>query len=160
MHTCYFYALIIGGFRYQKREALLTSHLQYPGTDYGWQILLKPFYSISLSLFKEISHPSGLDSSCKQRFFCIFAPPYSMTCIRLWFLNFPKWQTHVNNLSILYRLPLVGLKSAHKCAGITWSKNYLKFMFFSLLYPLLGIFEIYIFRNVDHVKANRMPFEC
>ena len=22
--------------------------------------------------------------------FCIFAPPYSMTCIRLWFLNFPK----------------------------------------------------------------------
>ena len=25
--------------------------------------------------------------------YCIFAPPYSMTCIRLWFLNFQKWQT-------------------------------------------------------------------
>ena len=51
--------------------------------------------------------------------FCIFAPPYSITCIRLWFLNFPMWRTYVNNLSILYRMPLVGSKSVHKRAGNT-----------------------------------------
>ena len=67
--------LIIGRFRYQKMETLLTSYFQYPGTAYGWQILLQPFYNISLSLFKEISHPSGLDSSCKQRFILHFCTP-------------------------------------------------------------------------------------
>ena len=34
-------SLIIGGFRYRKREALLTSHFQYPGTAYGCEILLQ-----------------------------------------------------------------------------------------------------------------------
>ena len=92
--------------------------------------------------------------------FCIFAPPYSMTCIRLWFLNFQKWQTYVNNLSIPYRMPLVGSKSVHKRAGNTWSKKYLKFMVFCPPNtPLLRIFEISFFRNVDNVEAKRMPFE-
>ena len=62
-------------FRYQKREALLTSHFQYPGTAYGCEILLLTFYSISLSLFKEISHPSGLDDSCEQRYILYFCTP-------------------------------------------------------------------------------------
>ena len=75
--------------------------------------------------------------------FCIFAPPYSMTCIRLWFLNFQKWQTYVNNLSIPYRMSLVASKSVHKRAGNTWPKKYLKFMVFApLIPPLLRIFEI------------------
>ena len=91
--------------------------------------------------------------------FCIFAPPYSMTCIRLWFLNFQKWQTYVNNLSIPYRMPLVASKSVHKRAGNTCSKKYLKFMIFPPNTPLLRIFEISFFRNVDHVEAKRMPFE-
>ena len=51
--------------------------------------------------------------------FCIFAPPYSMTCIRLWFLNFLKWQTYVNNLSIPYRMPLVASKSIRVVLAVT-----------------------------------------
>ena len=94
--------------------------------------------------------------------FCIFAPPYSMTRIRLWFLNFQTWQTYVHNLSIPYRMPLVWSKSVHKRAGNTWSKKYLNFMFFALPSntPLLRIFEISFFRNVDHVEAKRKSFEC
>ena len=92
--------------------------------------------------------------------FCIFAPPYSMTCIRLWFLNFQKWQTYVNNLSIPYRMPLVGSKSVHKRAGNTWSKKYLKFMVFApLIPPFTNFWKFFFFRNIDHVEAKRMPFE-
>ena len=90
--------------------------------------------------------------------FCIFASPYWMTCIRLWFLNFQTWQTYVNNLSIPYRMLLVGSKSVHKRAGNTWSKKYLKFMVFAPLIPPFYEFLIF-FGNVDHVEAKRMPFE-
>ena len=76
--------------------------------------------------------------------FCIFASPYSMTCIRLWFLNFQKWQTYVNNLSIPYRMPLVGLKSVHKRAGNTWSKKHMKFMVFAPLMPPFYKFSKFI----------------
>ena len=81
--------------------------------------------------------------------FCIIAPPYSMTCIRLWFLNFPKWQTYVNNLSIPYRLPLFGSKSVHKRAGNTWSKKYLKFMVFAPLIPPSTNFWNFLFLEVQ-----------
>ena len=79
--------------------------------------------------------------------FCIFAPPYSMTCIRLWFLNFQKWQTYVNNLSIPYRMPLVGSKSVHKRAGNTWSKKYLKFIIFAPLIPPFTNFWNFFFKK-------------
>ena len=83
-----------------------------------------------------------------------------MTCIRLWFLNFQKWQTYVNNLSIPYRMTLVASKSVQKRAGNTWSKKYLKFMVFAPLIPLFYEFlKFLFFRNVDHVEAKRMPFE-
>ena len=52
-----------------------------------------------------------------------------------------KWQIYVNNLSVPYRMPLVGSKLVHKRAGNTWSKKYLKLMVFA---PLLRIFEIII----------------
>ena len=140
-------SLIIGGFRYRKKGGIVDLPLPVP-----WH---------RLWMRKEISHPSSLDSSCEKRFTLYFCTPYSMTCIRLWFLNFQKWQTYVNNLSIPYRMPLVGSKSVHKRAGNTWSKKYLKFMVFAPLIPppLLRIFEISFFRNVDHVEVKRMPFE-
>ena len=91
--------------------------------------------------------------------FCIFALPYSMTCIRLWFLNFQNWQTYMNNLSIPYRMPLVGSKSVHKRAGNTWSKKYLKCIVFAhLIHPSTNFWNSF-FRNVDHVEAKRMPLE-
>ena len=77
--------------------------------------------------------------------FCIFAPPYSMTCIRLWFLNFTKVTnipTYVNSLSIPYRLKLVWSKLVHKRAGNTWSKKYLKFIVFYSKY-------IQVFENLE-----------
>ena len=59
-----------------------------------------------------------------------------MTCIRLWFLNFPKWQAYVNNVSIPYRLPIVGSSRFTNVPVIgTWSKEYLKFMVFAPLIP-------------------------
>ena len=91
--------------------------------------------------------------------FCIFAPPYSMTCIRLWFLNFPKWQTYVNKLSIPCGLLLVWSKSGHKRAGNTRSKKYLNLMFFAPLIPPSSIFWNFFFRNVDNVETNGMPFK-
>ena len=92
--------------------------------------------------------------------FCIFAPPYSMTCIRLWFLNFQKCHTYVNKLSIPYRMALVASKSVHKRAGNTWSKKYLKFMVFApLIPPFYEFLKFIFFRNVDHVEAKRIPFE-
>ena len=150
-------SLIIGGFRYRKREALLTSHFQYPGTAYGCEICNRfiPFHCHSSRKFRIRLASIAVANS---DLFCIFAPPYSMTCIRLWFLNFQKWQTYVNNLSIPYRMPLVGSKSVHKRAGNTWSKKYLEFMVFAPLMPSFYEFLIF-FRNVDHVEAKRMPFE-
>ena len=91
--------------------------------------------------------------------FCIFAPPYSMTCIRLWFLNFQMWQTYVNNLFIPYRMPLVGSKSVQKRAGNTWSKSTWNSCFLPPNTPLYEFLKFLFFRNVDHVEAKRMPFE-
>ena len=81
--------------------------------------------------------------------FCIFVPPYSMTCIRLWFLNFQKWQAHVNNMSIAYLLPLVGSKSVHKRAGHTWSKKCLQFMVFAPLIPPSTNFLKFLFLEMQ-----------
>ena len=67
--------------------------------------------------------------------FCIFAPHIQRPVSAYDFLNFQKWQTYVNNLSIPYRMPLVWSKSFHKHAGNTWSKKYLKFMVFAPLIP-------------------------
>ena len=68
---------IIGGFRYRKKGGIVDIPLSVP-----WH-RLRPmddkYYCSRFitfhSLFKEILHPSGLDSSCKQRFILHFCTP-------------------------------------------------------------------------------------
>ena len=130
-------SLIIGGFRYRKKGGIVDLPLSVP-----WHRLwmTNTYYCNRLitlhchSSRKFRIHLASI-AVASSDLFCIFAPPYSMTFIRLWFLNFPKWRTYANNLSIPYRVPLVGSKSVHKRAGNTWSKKYLKFMVFAPLMP-------------------------
>ena len=139
-------SLIIGGFRYRKKGGIFDLPLSVP-----WQPPMdakyycnrfKAFHCHSSRKFR--IHMASI-AVANSDLFCIFAPPYSMTCIRLWFLNFQKLQTYVNNLSIPYRMPLVASKSVHKRAGNTWSKKYLKFMVFAPLIPPFYEFSKFLF---------------
>ena len=128
-------SLFIGGFRYRKREALLTSTFSTLAPPMDAKYYCNRFIAFHCHSSRKFRIRLASIAVANSDLFCIFAPPYSMTCIRLWFLNFQKWQTYVNNLSIPYRMPLVGSKSVHKRAGNTWSKKYLKFTVFA---PLIG----------------------
>ena len=156
-------SLIIGGFRHRKKGGIVDLPLSVPWHRLWMRNTIVGNCFIAFHCYSSRKFRIRLASIAvaNSDIFCVFAPSYSMTCIRLWFLNFQTWQTYVNNLSIPYRMPLVGSKSVHKRAGNTWSKKYLKFMVFAPLIPtpLLRIFEISFFRNVDHVEVKRMPFE-
>ena len=93
--------------------------------------------------------------------FCIFAPPYSMTCIRLWFLNFQKWQTYVNNLVHSLSNATCCIQNRFTNMPVICDKKKVPetHSFCPPNTPLLRIFEISFFRNVDHVEAKQMPFE-
>ena len=138
-------SLIIGGFRYRKKGGIVDLPLSVPWHRLWMRNTIVTVYSISLSLFKEILHPSGLDSSCEQRFILYFFTPILNDLYPPLIFEFSKVTNNVNNLSIIYRMPLVGSKSVHKRAGNTWSKKYLKFKFFAPLYPPYTIFWNFFF---------------
>ena len=96
--------------------------------------------------------------------------PNSMTYTRLLFFKMQVFRGHVNSWFILYRSAKVALKLVPKLGRDKQSKIYLQFAVFLPLLPLIYIFRIFyvyilvyrisnIFRTVDHVKWNRMPFE-
>ena len=139
-------SFIIGGFRYRKKGGIFDLPLSVPWHRLWMRntivTVFKAFHWHSSRKFRIRLASIAVANS---DLFCIFAPPYSMTCIRLWFLNFQKWQIYVNNLSIPYRMPLVASKSVHKRAGNTWSKKYLKFMVFAPLIPPFYEFFKFLF---------------
>ena len=64
----------------------------------------------------------------------------------------------MNSWFILYRSAKIALKLVQKLGRGKQSKMQLKFAVFLPLIPPIYIFQIFIFRNVDHVEWNRMPF--
>ena len=75
------------------------------------------------------------------------------------FFKMQIFRIHVNSWLILYRSEKIALRLVQKLGRDKQSKMYLKFAVFLPLLPPVYIFQIFIFRNVDHVEWNRMPFE-
>ena len=128
-------SLVIGGFRYRKRRHCWPPTFSTLAPPMDAKYYCNRFIAFLCHFSRKFRIRLASIAVANSDLFCIFAPPNSMTCIRLWFLNFQKWQTYVNSLSIPYRMPLVASKSVHKRAGNTWSKKYLKFMVFAPLIP-------------------------
>ena len=64
----------------------------------------------------------------------------------------------MNSWFILYQSVKVALRLVQKLGHDKQSKMCLNIPFFPY-YPLFIFFEIFVFRNVDHIEWNQIPFE-